>query len=60
MKNLLKIRNIIILIIVLLSVAQFFKIDKTEEAYKAIMRKQMVRPLARPRAKENYFKRNPD
>lgn len=29
MKNLLKIRNIIILIIVLLSVAQFFKIDKT-------------------------------
>jgi hypothetical protein len=31
---------------------------KTEEAYKAIMRKQMVRPLARPRAKENYFAKN--
>ena len=31
---------------------------KTEEAYKAIMRKQMVRPLARPRATENYFAKN--
>jgi len=33
---------------------------KTEEAHKAIKRKQMVRPLSRPRAKINYFaKDNP-
>jgi hypothetical protein len=34
------------------------KKQKTEQSHKAIHRKQMERPLARPRAEKNYFAPN--